>query len=234
VKKPSDLNGRKVGVPEWAETALVYARGMLADDYGVDLRSITWFQGGVNQPGRTEKVKLALPDGLNVTPVPSRSLNDMLLRGEIDAIMGAWPPDAFTAGDKGVKRLFDDVVAVEQRYFAATKIFPIMHVVAIRREILDRDPWIAANLYAAFIEAKRRSVVRALSVSASTFPIPWWYVHAAQAQKDFGGELWPYGVDANRVTLQPFLKWAFEQGVCHKLLTPEEIFPASVQSSSRL
>ncbi len=233
VRQPSDLNGRRVGIPEWAETALVYARGMLASEYGVDLHSIDWVQAGVDQAGRMEKVRLALPDGLRVTPAPTQTLNDMLLRGEIDAIMAAWPPNAFTSGDSRVKRLFPDFVSVERRYFEKTKIFPIMHTVAFRRDVLDRNPWIAANLYAAFVEAKRRSVQRALSVVASVFPIPWWYDHAREAKEMFDGDLWPYGVAGNRHTLDTFLHWSFEQGVCHTRLTPEEIFLKSVQSSSK-
>ena len=233
VRTPADLNGRRVGVPEWAETALVYARGMLASEYGVDLNSIDWVQAGVDQPGRTEKVRLALPEGMRVTPAPTRALNDMLLEGEVDAIMAAWPPAAFTAGDPRVKRLFDDVVATERAYFAKTGVFPIMHTVAFRAEVLERDPWIAGNLYAAFCEAKRRSVERALSVVSSVFPIPWWYDLAREGKAMFGGELWPYGVAANRHTLDEFLAWSFEQGVCHKRLAPEDLFPKSVQSASK-
>lgn len=234
IRQPSDLNNRRVGVPEWAETALVYARGMLASEYGVDLVSIDWVQAGVDQAGRSEKVRLALPPGLTVTPAPTKVLNDMLLAGEIDAIMAAWPPYAFATGDTRVKRLFEDTITVERRYLEKTNIFPIMHTIAFRREVLDRDPWIAANLYIAFLEAKRRSVERSLSVAISVFPIPWWYEHAREAKEMFGGDLWPYGVKANLHTLVAFLGWAHDQGVCHRPMAPEDLFPASVQSWSKL
>ena len=229
VRAPADLKGRKVGVPEWAQTAAVYSRGALVHQYGLKLQDIDWYQAGVNEPGRAEKVKLALPHGVRYTPVPDKSLDGMLLAGELDAVLTAHPPDSFEHGDPRIVRLFEDYRTVEEAYWRATGIFPIMHVVAVKADVLAQHPWVAGNLLKAFEEAKRRSVARALEVTATRFPVPWIYDTAAKAQAQFG-ELFPYGVEPNRVTLEAFLEYAFEQGVCHRRLAVDELFPETVGS----
>src|SRR5262245_13302035 len=138
IARPQDLAGRRVGVPEWAQTATIYVRGMLAHEYGVDLKSIVWTQAGVGQPGRIEKVPLYLPEGLRVTPAPERSLREMLAKGDLDAVISAREP--------GGERLFSDYPAAELAYFKKTRIFPIMHVVVLRRDVYERNRWIAMNL----------------------------------------------------------------------------------------
>ncbi|MBI3515634.1 MAG: 4,5-dihydroxyphthalate decarboxylase [Proteobacteria bacterium] len=229
VRAPADLKGRKIGVPEWAQTAAVYSRGALIHQYGLKLQDIDWYQAGVNEPGRTEKVKLNLPAGTRYTAVPGKSLDAMLLAGELDAILTAHPPASFERGDPKIVRLFEDYRAVEEAYWRDTGIFPIMHVVAIRSDVLAPHPWIAVNLFNAFEEAKRRSVARALEVTATRFPVPWIYDLAAKAQAQFG-ELFPYGVEPNRPTLEAFLQYAFEQGVCHRRLAVDELFADALAS----
>ena len=130
IAAPADLAGKRIGVPEWAQTATIYVRGLLAHEYGVDLKSVHWHQAGVNEAGRVEKVKLDLPAGLRLTVVPDRSLSDMLLAGELDAALSARPPAPFTAGDSRIRRLIPDHRAAEQAYWKKTGIFPIMHIVA--------------------------------------------------------------------------------------------------------
>jgi 4,5-dihydroxyphthalate decarboxylase len=233
VREPADLAGRRVGVPEWAQTAGVYCRGMLVHQYGLDLMSIDWVQAGVNQPGRAEKVGLKLPAGVKLTSRPDKSLSEMLVSGEIDAAITAHPPACFENGHPNVRRLFEDFVEIETRYVRETGIFPIMHTVAIRRQLQDENPWIAMNLLAAFEEARRRSIERALFVG-SCFPIPWGYEHARRAQDLFGKDYWPYGIEANRTTLDAFLQYAFEQGICHKRLQIEELFSSQVQKRVRV
>lgn len=234
VRRPEDLAGKRIGLPEWAQTAAVYSRGFLAHQYGIDLAGIDWVQAGVNEPGRTEKVALNLPSGLRLTPAPTRSLSRMLVDGELDAVLSAHPPECFEDGNPNVTRLFADYMAVEAEYYRATGIFPIMHVVALKRALVEARPWIAMSLLKAFEEAKRRSVARALEVTASRFPIPWCFEHARRAQELFGEDHWPYGVDGNRTTLEAFLQYAHEQGVCHRRLTPEDLFPHQVLSRVRI
>ena len=229
-----DLRGKRVGLPEWAQTAAVYTRGLLMHDHGIALGDIKWVQAGVNQAGRVEKVKLKLPAGVEIERRPDTSLNAMLLAGEVDAVMTAHAPAAFEAGDPRVTRLVEDFLPVERDYWRRTGVFPIMHCVAMKRDVFNAHPWAAMNMMTAFENAKRRSVERAFEATASRFPIPWSFEHARQYRELFEGEYWPYGVAANRSTLEPFLLWAYEQGVCHRQLTPEELFPPEVASAFKV
>lgn len=234
VRVAGDLSGCRVGVPEWAQTASVYSRGMLAHQYGVDLTSIRWIQAGVNEAGRREKVALKLPPGIRLEAKPENTLSDMLTSGELDAVLSAHPPRCFEQGHPNVERLFEDFVDVEADYYRETGIFPIMHTIAIKRERVERSPWIARELMKGFEAAKRRSIARALEVTAPRFPIPWCFAHAARAKEMFGDDYWPYGLQANRRTLEAFLQYAFEHGVCHRLLSPEELFHPSTASAFRV
>src|SRR6185295_2175056 len=156
--------GKRVGVPEWAQTAAIYSRGLLAHEYGVDLASIHWHQAGVNEPGRREKVALELPSGIRLDVVADRSLSEMLLAGDLDAVLSARAPAPFIAADPRIRRLFADHRDVEAAYARKTGIFPIMHVVALRREVFDRDRWLAMNLFKAFDQVRRRSLDRLADV----------------------------------------------------------------------
>jgi 4,5-dihydroxyphthalate decarboxylase len=230
IQRPEDLAGKKVGIPEWAQTASVYARGYLAHQVGIPLQDIDWYQAGVNQAGRTEKVDLKIPKGVRYTPVPDRSLTELLLSRDLDAIMSARPPQHFLDGKPEIVRLFPDYRAMEEAYWRETGIFPIMHTVAIRADVLKRYPWVAMNLFKAFEEAKRRSMERAADMASPRFPIPWCFEYVARSRELFGHDYWPYGIEANRTTLEAFLEYAHEQGVCHRHLNVEELFPPGVQS----
>src|SRR5437588_4951648 len=234
VASTTDLVGRRVGIPEWAQTAAVYSRGFLQHQYGIDLASIQWVQAGVNQPGRIEKVDVDLPSGVKLSRVSDKSLNQMLLSGEIDAAMAARPPDAFVNGDARVRQLFGNYRQVEQDYYKQTGIFPIMHAVAVRRDVLHSHPWVPRNLFKAFDEAKRRSIARALEGTASLFPIPWGNAYAEETMQLLGKDYFPYGIEENRTTLAAFLRYAHEQGVCRRLLDVEELFPPQLHSTYRV
>lgn len=234
VRHPADLRGARVGLPEWVVTAGVYARATLAHEFGVPLETIQWYQAGLEESGREELVTPRLPAGISMTTIADRTLQDMLLAGDIDAIIAPRPPARFHDRGSRIVRLFRDFRAVEADAFRATGVFPIMHVVAIRREVFDAHPWIAPNLVAAFEVAKRRSFERLADVSASLLPLPWSFDSLSQAQALLGEDPWPYGVAANRATLSAFLGFAFEQGVCARRLEPEDLFPASVQRTYRL
>src|SRR5262249_20793527 len=151
-----DLIGKRVGVPEYQMTAPVWIRGILQDEYGVDPASVTYFTGGEEQPGREEKLKLALPERIRVQHIGSeRTLSRMIADGELDALHTARAPSTFYKEPGKVRRLFEDFVAVERAYFAKTRIFPIMHVVALRRDVYAANPWAAQSLYKAFVAAQR-------------------------------------------------------------------------------
>ena len=234
VTEPRSLAGRRVGIPEWTQTATVWGRGLLAHEYGVGLHEVEWMQAGTNQPGRVEGVALELPPGLSVTRMPERTLNELLLAGEIDAILAAHPPAAFADGSGRIVRLFPDVQRVEEEYYRRTGVFPIMHLVALRREVYERDRWVAMELFKAFEEAKRRSLVRMTDPNAPFTPIPWAHEWARRTQELMGDDPWPYGIEPNRQALQTFLRYAYEQGVCERLLEPDELFVPEVRESYRV
>jgi 4,5-dihydroxyphthalate decarboxylase len=236
VKRAEDLADKRIGVPQWSQTATIYVRGWLTDTVGVPLRAVHWFQAGVNQAGRIDPARVRIPDGVRYTPVADKSLTDMLLAGEIDAIFTAHPPHAFEEGHPNVVRLFPDYQPVEEAYFAATGIYPIMHTVAIRRDAFDRNPWIARSLYKAFDEAKRRSAARLADITASQIALPWGYAYAERMAKRLfpGADYWPYGIAANRTTIEAFLKFCFDQGVAARHLRPEELYPKEALTEFRV
>jgi 4,5-dihydroxyphthalate decarboxylase len=234
VRRPEDLAGRRIGVPEWAQTASVYSRGFLAHQYGVDLRSVQWVQAGVNEPGRREKVRLHLPQGITCTPVPDRSLNDMLLAGDLDAVLSARPPSASAPADGRLVRLFADSRTEEREYVAKTGVFPIMHTVAIRREVVDAHPWVPMSLFKAFSAARDNSIDRVLDSAVARVPVPWFREFATEVWDFIGGEPWPYGVEANATTLDTFLQYAHEQGVCERRLAPADLFAPQVDAGYKV
>ncbi|MFT5540326.1 MAG: 4,5-dihydroxyphthalate decarboxylase [Alphaproteobacteria bacterium] len=225
IKTAEDLAGKRVAVPEWAQTAAVYTRGWLQHHAGVDLTSIDWVQAGTEQPGREEKVELYLPKGIKLTRVTDKSISEMLASGEIDAALVAREPKVFTNKHPDVRRLFPDYRAMEEKYFDETGIFPIMHIVAMRRDVLDAYPWMARNLLMAFEESKDRAVDRFLEMSVSRYCLPWAVDHAEQMKQKFGGDFFPFGIEPNLKTLSAFCQYAHEQGITRRAMKPEELFP---------
>ena len=225
ISKPGDLVGRRIGIPEWAQTAGIYARAYLQHQCGIRLRDIHWLQGGVNEAGRIEKVDVSPPDGLVIERVADRSLNDMLLAGDLDGIISAREPKAFLVHDARIARLWPEYRAVEEAYYRETQIFPIMHAIVIKTETLERHPWIAMNLFQAFQEAKTNSLRHLSESTTSRFPIAWSHHAAVEAQQLFGDDCWPYGIEPNRRTLEAFLQYSHEQGVTNRRLQVEDLFP---------
>jgi 4,5-dihydroxyphthalate decarboxylase len=234
IKSPAQLKGCKIGVPEWAQTASIYTRGLLAHDYGVPLSSVSWIQAGVNEPGRKEKVRLMLPEGVSYKPMPERSLADLLCKGEIDAVFSARPPEPFLKANSSLRRLFRDSQDEELSYWRRTGIFPIMHVVVLKRSVWESHPWIAMNLMQAFEKAKTSSLQRLSDITASAIPLPWIVDRTNLSKSILGDDFWPYGIEPNRATLEAFLQYAHEQGVCHRLLAPEDLFVPSTLSPVRV
>lgn len=231
VDDPGALNGKRVGIPEWTVTAPVYQRALLQHDYGVDLASVEWVQGGINEPGRIETLPVQVPPGFRIRPERRRSLNQMLLDGDLDAICVPHPPAAFEDRSGRIVQLFSDSVAVEQEYYARTGIFPIMHLVVVRADVHERYPWAAVSLLKAFTRAKDASLARLLDPAAPHFPLPWGPERARTAEAAFGPDLWPYGIEPNRATLNAFLGYADEQGLLGRRLEVDELFPGSVREA---
>ena len=234
IETPKDLEGRLVGVPEYQMTMALWVRGILGDEYGVDFRKIRYRTGGANKPGRKERLALELPEDMDVAPIPEGStLNELLLAGELDAVIAPTPPDGFTAGDKAVRRLFTDPAAEEWAYYARTGLFPIMHVIGVRRTLADEHPGLAADLFRAFVEARnlamREHDLTARS-SANRMMLPW-FADQWEATKDLmGDDFWPYGVAENRAELEAVCRYSHEQNLGRKRLSVEALFaPETVE-----
>jgi len=232
ITRPEDLAGKRVGVPEWGMTAVIYVRGWLMHHFGIILSVIDWVHVGMNEPGRTEKAALHLRDGVKLEQIAEKSCNQMLIDGELDAIFTAAPPAGFRSGQ--IRRLFPDFQPVEAAYFDETGIFPIMHCMVIRNDIYERYPWTATVLTKAFGEARDRSVERLMN-HGTHVPMPWAYLTVQDYHDRLfaGQEYWPYGIEPNRTTLEAFLQYCAEQGVTDRRLAVEEIFAKEVQTEAR-
>lgn len=234
IRTPQDLKGKSVGSPEWAHTAAVYMRGWLGDECGVRLQDINWVQAGANEAGRIEKVELSLPEGVEIRRVADKSLSEMLASGELDCAIIARPPNCFLEGHPDVVRLFPDFLKMEEEQYERTKVWPIMHIIAVQKRIIDANPWVARNLYNAFVESKRRSVERLFDPAVSRYPLPWLPIYARRMRDLMGGDTFPYGIEENRPTLEQFLRYTHEQGIAHRHVQPEEIFPKGIMTSVKI
>lgn len=234
IRAAEDLSGKRIGVPEWAQTAGIYARAYLQHECKLRLAAIDWVQGGVNQAGRQEKVGPRLPEGVSVRAVHDRSLNEMLLDGDLDAIISAREPAAFVAGDPRIARLWPDYRPLEEAYYCETGIFPIMHVMVVRNQVLDSAPWVAGNLLRAFEQAKANCRQRLSTIVNSAVPVPWIHDAYVRGQRLFGDDPWPYGIDANRTTLAAFLQFCQEQGIADRRISVDELFPLQLTQSFRV
>ena len=225
IRVAKDLRGKSIGSPEWAHTAAVYMRGWLNDEHGVGLKDIHWYQAGANEAGRIEKVELALPEGVKLTRVSDKSLSELLASGEIDCALIARPPDCFRHGHPDVERLFPNYWEMEEEFYRRTRVWPIMHIIAVQKRVLNENPWVARNLFNAFAESKRRSLERLLDPAVSRYPLPWLPTYARRMRDLFGGDPFPFGIEENRPTLELFLQYTYEQGIAHRHAKVEEIFP---------
>ncbi len=229
---PEDLRGKLIGSPEYQLTACVWVRGILADRHAVPVDSVRYVTGGQESPGRIEKAAVDLGSSIDVSPIPAgKTLSAMLAAGEIDALYTPRIPSPFAAGDPRVRRLFPDPVAAEKEYYSATGIFPIMHVVVVRRDVYDQNPWVAQSLYKALLLAKREAFANLYDSSALRFMLPWLNQDLEAAKALMGEDYWSYGLDANVDTLSTFLRYHHEQRLSPRLLEPAQLFaPQALES----
>ena len=234
IERPEDLRGKTVGTPEFQVSAGVWIRGILADRHGVPVDSVRYLTGGQESPGRTEKAPLQLStDDLDISRIaPDRTLSAMLAEGEIDALYTPRIPGPFAARDPRVRRVFTDTVAAEKEYFTATGIFPIMHVVVVRRDVYERHPWVAQSLTKALGLAKQEAMASLYDSSALRFMLPWLNQELEQTRDLLGDDFWSYGLQSNVEVLSTFLRYHHEQGLSRRRLAPEELFaPESTESA---
>jgi 4,5-dihydroxyphthalate decarboxylase len=235
IREPKDLIGKRVGTPEYQMTAPVWIRGILSDEYGVPVTSPTYFTGGEEEPGRPEKLALSLPPEIRVQPIaPTQTLSKALETGEIDALYTARMPSSYHGGTGRVTRLFEDYHAVELAYYRKTRVFPIMHTIAIRREIYDQHRWVAQSLFKAFGRAQQEVYRDFQETAALRFMLPWLHQHVEETQKLMGADFWPYGFEPNIPTLSTFLRYHYEQGLSRRQLTPQELFAPETFESFKI
>lgn len=235
IREPKDLAGKRVGTVEYQMTAPVWIRGILQDEYGVPVESCEYFTGGMEEAGREEKLKLQLPPRIKVRSIGSgKTLSQMLASGEIDALESPRMPSTLHTQPDKVKRLFERYVEVERAYFRTTRIFPIMHTIAIRREVYEQNPWVAMSLYKAFVQSQRIAYEELYETAALRTMLPWMIAEIEEVRRDMGHDWWPYGFEPNRATLDTFLRYHHEQGLSPRRLCPEDLFAPETMEAFKI
>ena len=231
IKKPADLKGKKVGVPEYQLTANVWARAILEDDYGVKPSDIQWIRGGIEDADRPEKISITLPKDVNLDNAPAgKSISTLLAEGAIDGFIAPRPP-SLPKNTPHVGWLFADPVAAAKDYFKRTGIFPIMHLVGVRRTLAEQHPWLPGAVFKAFEQSKKVALDLLSDTSATKVTLPFIEERLSEARALMGEDFWSYGVAENRKTLESFLRHHHSQGLSSRLVTPDELFhPGTLES----
>jgi 4,5-dihydroxyphthalate decarboxylase len=225
IRGPKDLEGKRVGLPLYTQTAAIWARGLLAQQFGVALDTIRWVQGSVEEAGSHGKphAPALLRPVVIKQNVSGKSLDAMLAQGEIDALIGSRKPASF-GRDPDVARLFPNYRTIERELYRTARIFPIMHLIAMRRSLYERHRWLATSFYKAFLEAKRRAMARMRYGGSLATMLPWLLAEIEEIDAVFGGDAWPYGVEPNRPTLDALVRYMVEQHFIVRPIPIEELF----------
>jgi 4,5-dihydroxyphthalate decarboxylase len=235
IREPQDLRGKTIGVPEYQLTANVWIRGILQDEYGVLPRDIVWRRGGLEEPGRTERAAINLSDEIDLKAIPSdRNLSDMLARGEIDGMFSARAPSCYLRGSPHVARLFEDYPNAEEAYFRKTGIFPIMHLIGVRRSLAEKHPWLPVSIYKAFLKAKELCMHEMGEIGHLAASLPWGVYEYERTRRAMGPDFWSYGVEANRHVLDTLCRYSHEQGLSMRRLAVDEMFAPSTYDLSKI
>jgi 4,5-dihydroxyphthalate decarboxylase len=234
INGPSDLRGRTIGVPEYQMSAVMWFRGYLKDEFGIAPTDINWVQAGLENPGRRDKFPLNLPKGFPLVSRNDVSLSNLLAEGEIDGVMSARTPSCFTNGHPQVRRLFPDYRAAERVYYTKTGIFPIMHALGIRRDVYDKNRWLPASIYKAFLRAKRLADAEFEETTALKISLPWITAEYEATVAAMGRDFWSYGVEPNRKTLATMARYSYEQGLAVREVAIEEMFAGGNLSETRV
>jgi 4,5-dihydroxyphthalate decarboxylase len=234
IKKPEDLKGKRVGIPEYQLTALVWARALLEDEFGVKPADVTWVRGGIAEPGRVEKIQLNLPKNVTLIDAPEgNTISAMLASGEIDAFIAprtpTLPPDTPNIG-----WLFPDPIAAAKDYYHRTKIFPIMHIVGVRRVLAEKHPWLPAAALKALEQSKAKAIANLSEPSVTKVTLPFAEQLVMEARELLGEDYWSYGIAANRHVLETFFRHHHAQGLSSKLVTVEDLFHPSTLESVKI
>jgi len=235
IKAPKDLKGRRVGVPEYQLTANVWARAILEDDHGVKPRDIRWIRGGIEHAGRPEKINIKLPKGVRLSNAPDGvTISELLIKGEIDGFIAPRPPSFMSEHTRNVGWLFRDPTAAAKDYFKRTGIFPIMHLIGIRRTLVEKHPYLPVAVLKAFERSKAAALALLSDTSATKVTLPFIEERLTEARDLMGEDFWAYGVEPNRKTLEAFLRHHHGQGLSPRLLKVEELFHPSTLESFKI
>jgi 4,5-dihydroxyphthalate decarboxylase len=232
IKKPEDLMGKRVGLPEYQLTACVWARAILEDDYGVKPSDITWVRGGIDDPARPEKITIKLPGDVRLIDAPEgKTISQLLEAGDIDGFLAPRVPRLAAKNNPNIGWLFSDPIAAGRDYYKRTGIFPIMHVTGIRRTLVERHPWLPAAVFKAFEQAKAKCLEELEDTATSKCTLPFVDEQLKAARELMGYDFWSYGLAANRKVLETFLRQHHKEGLSPRLLTPEEMFHPSTHET---
>lgn len=234
INGPADLRGRTIGVPEYQMSAVMWFRGYLKDEFGIEPKDINWVQAGLENPGRRDKFPLNLPKGFPLVSRNDVSLSKLLAEGEIDGVMSARTPSCYVNAHPQVRRLFPDYRTAERDYYQKTGIFPIMHALGIRRDVYEKNRWLAASLYKAFLKAKRLSDAEFEETTALKISLPWVTAEYEATVAAMGRDFWSYGVEPNRKTLATMARYSYEQGLAVREVAVEEMFAEGNLSETRV
>jgi 4,5-dihydroxyphthalate decarboxylase len=235
IRAPADLRGKRVGLPEYQITAVVWMRGMLQHEYGVHPTEIHWRSGGQEEAGRDERTPLRPIPGLDLAPIGTdQTLVGMLRDGELDALFTARAPSSFQRGEPHIARLFPDTRAAERAYYEKTRMFPIMHLIGIRKELVQKYPWLPSSVYKAFCEAKTLAMIDLLDVNALMVTLPWLIPETEATMATMGKDFWAYGIHENMREIEALGRYAHEQGLIDRKISVEELFHPSMFEISRV
>ena len=234
IEKPEDLKGKTIGVPEYQMTAALWVRGILQDEYGVAPSDISWRNGGLEEGGREERSPLHLPPEIELKSLPKdQTLAGQLDSGELDAVISARAPSCYHTNDK-VERLFPNYKQDEEAYFRKTGMFPIMHMVGIRRSLVEKHPWLPVNIYVAFLKAKKLCYEELAEVGHLFTTMPWPVFEFQRVRELMGEDYWRYGIDENAKEIEAMTRYSFDQGLSARRLTAEDIFAHSTFDLGKL
>jgi 4,5-dihydroxyphthalate decarboxylase len=232
IETPEDLRGKKIATSGYSSTSLTWIRGVFREEYGLDARDMEWIIASSTSDsvsGTASAQESVLPDGVPISAGPAGvDESQLLLAGEVDALFHAVEPKAYTDGDPIVGRLFPDYRATERAYFARTGIFPIMHAVAIRDDVIEQHPWLPLAVFNAYSEAKQLTYDYLRNLGWAMVSLPWIGQELAETRELMGENYWPYGVEPNRKTLETLFRYSHEQGLASRVLTVEELFHPSI------
>lgn len=226
IRTPQDLRGKRVGTTQYSSTAVTFMRGMLKDEYGVEARDMHWFMGGLTKPTEAPLIPLDLPPEIRLDFVPEGdTLERMMAEERLDALLSIYIPKLFADEWVGIERLFPDFKSVEKDYYKRTGIFPIMHTIALRQDVVREHPWVPASLYQAFCESRDIALEGLWDTDALRLGLPWLIDHVEEAWRVFGKDFWAYGMKANRPALEAVGRYVHEQHFSPRVVSAQEIWP---------